>query len=301
MKPLLDRLVIVSATINPERAVPCFESWAKTSHYQIHQIIVWNGALDTEGMKPYEANFYKTFAPEFDQRTPGGTYLVRPEILGVVPAFALGVAAALRMGAEIICCLHDDVLIEDDLWDIKVLQAFDAYPEMGLMGFGGGVGLGSDDIYKSPYSPHQLARQGFVSNMRDAEAHGRRSDRYERIAVLDGFSQIGRAAFFAGLTPYLAHHPTVQPVEWNIWQQMADWGLVHHAYDAAVGAWAKRLGWQVGFIPVKVHHLGGQTAVGESRYAEWAQTITPRGDADFWEMAHHEVYERFRDVLPIRV
>jgi hypothetical protein len=83
--------------------------------------------------------------------------------------------------------------------------------------------------------------------------------------------------------------------------QMFQWGITHHAYDSALGAWAKRLGWEVWMLPVRCTHFGGRTAVGDPRYAEWAETVVPGGDATFHTMAHQIVYEQFRAELPIRV
>lgn len=266
-KPVTDQLVIVTATLDAARAQACIDSW-------------------------YTRAFYEP------------TLIIIEEEMGVVPTFAKGIDIARRTTkAKVIACLHDDLLIEGDDWDLKVLTAFDAKPSVGLVGFGGGTGLGHTDIYRKGYSPYDLAREGFVSNMRDAEAHGRRVKAARQVACLDGFSQIGRREFWEGRHRREAaeREAALASASGNIMQQMADWGLVHHAYDSALGAWAKKLGWEVWMLPVAVHHYGGRTAVGDPRYGEWAETIVPGGDRAFWELAHKEVYERFRAELPIRV
>lgn len=272
-KPRLDQLAIVTATTNPERARDCVISW---SQHAAHNLALY--AVENGGDQPY---------------------------LGTVPAFAEGVRRALAGGHEIIACFHDDLLIEEEGWDAKVLHYFQRFPQIGLAGFLGGTGLGDADIYQTPYSPHQLARKDVVSNERNAEAHGARTTAATRVAVLDGFSQIGRRAYWQGRKQ---HYPgnlitgldAMQGYQ-NLFAQMAAWGITHHAYDAALGAFAARLGWEVWMLPVACWHQGGQTAVGDAGYAEWAKTIVPGGDQDFWELAHREVYDRFRDVLPIRV
>ncbi len=271
MKPSLPGFAVVTATLDPDRAAECLGSWIG------------------HGTRRWEL-------------------IVVQDQMGVVPAFAQGIAQALRAGAEIIACLHDDLLIEEDGWDVMVATGFKARPAMGLCGFGGGTGLGHQDIYRKAYSPYDLAREGFVSNMRDAEAHGRRVRALMQVACLDGFSQIGRREFWTGghrLAPVLSGLARMDSLladkADNLLQQMADWGITHHAYDSALGAWAKRLGWEVWMLPVACHHFGGRTAVGDARYAEWAETIVPGGDRTFWELAHREVYDRFRDVLPIRI
>ena len=292
MKPGLDRLAVVTATLDLDRAKDCINSWAERADYDFTSVLVWSGtAADSDART-------KAFAPEVDHRQGRNIFVLRPEILGVVPAFALGVECALQAGAEIIACFHDDLLIEDDSWDTEVLSHFDGEPRMGLCGFGGGTGLGHQDIYQKGYSPYDLAREGFISNMREAEAHGRRVTRPTRVACLDGFSQIGRREYWCGR---VRGGVEAIPIDKNLMAYMADWGLVHHAYDAALGAFAARLGWETWMLPIACHHFGGRTAVGDPRYVEWAQTIVPGGDKDFWELAHRLVYDAFRDVLPIRV
>jgi hypothetical protein len=265
-------IAIVTATTNLERAQPCIDSWRKTSHQRVPVLIVQNGPP------------------------------IR-EYLGTVPAFREGVADILQNYTEIdiIACLHDDVEITEHDWDEQVLRAFDHHPEVGLLGFGGAIGLGADGLYREPYDPMQLARVGFRSNMIDAEAHGIRSLLPEPVACLDGFSQIGRRAFWAGLThgEWRAGSPgnghLVGP-----WDYLAQRGIVHHFYDGALGCLARRAGWVTYYLPVACRHLGGQTAVGDPGYQDWAATQTEGGDRGFWETAHRTCYTLFEDVLPLR-
>ena len=284
-KPWTDRLVVVTASANTERALACFDSWKDRAFYRFELVIA-------EG------------------RTADG-------YIPPVPAFAAGVAEALEQcpKAEVIACFHDDLLIEADNWDTHVLRVFDQVQDTGLAGFGGARGLGLDEIYKVPYNPHQLARIDFRSNMRDAELHGSREQWTTQVACLDGFSQIGRREFWQGFEPtlpvgihdsdmtdysktaYLAQ-PRNRP---NLFQQLTYLGFRHHFYDGALGCFAKRLGWKAAMIPVRCHHFGGQTAVADEGYHAWAKTQVAEGDQGFWEEAHRIGYEEFRDVLPIRV
>ncbi len=281
MKPLLDQFCVVTATTSLERSLDCRRSWEQRATYRWPTYCLLNGGTDG-------AN---------------GPYL------GTVPAFAEGVRRALAAGHEIIACLHDDLLIEQDGWDHAVALRFINGPKVGLVGFLGGTGLGDGDLYDKPYSPHSLARSGVVSNERNAEAHGQRVRMPQRVAVLDGFSQIGRREFWQGVSrPVLHAAAQIQGVgglkvthDQNLYQTMTNWGVAHHAYDAMLGAFAARLGWEVWMLPVACWHQGGQTAVGDAGYNEWAKMIVPGGDQDFWEIAHDICYREFTDVLPIRV
>ena len=261
------RLSVVTATTNRERARDCIESWSWRASGQILFHVVY-------------------------------------DVMGTVPAFARGLRAALEGDADIIACLHDDLHIEQPGWDHMVLEHFDSHPACGLLGFGGALGLGDADIYQKPYEPHQLARKDFISNMRDAEAHGRRVTEPTRVSCLDGFSLVGRREFWEGwqLKQALSHdYVERKKDQGNLFEQFQALGLIHHCYDSLLGCFAKRLGWEVWMLPVKVHHFGGRTAVSDQDYHAWAKTQDPNGDSGFWEAAHRIGYQEFRDCLPLSV
>lgn len=287
------RFTIVTATAGADKSWECFRSWhehARIDEPQTAGVLVWQGPRQAIRIGGPER--YVTVVAQV------------PDYIGPVPAFKLGVDLALQITAPdgIIACLHDDLLIEEGAWDAKVLAFFNQHPEVGLVGFGGGTGLGADDIYKSAYSPYQLARQDFVSNMREAEAHGRRVTEPTRVACLDGFSQIGRVAFWQGE----GHADRRLQQDWtrNGPLTVLDaQGVIHHAYDAYIGADAHRMGWHVYMLPIACHHYGGQTAVGDAGYQLWAnaRTKVENGDHSLWLTAHHTVYDLLRGVLPIRI
>lgn len=281
------RLAVVTATTNPLRAQACVESWGK-----VPIIAVINGLPTAEAV-------LQGLAVSVE-------WIVSPEYLGTVPAFRLGVDYALEQtDADVIACLHDDVEIFEPNWVEKVIRYFDREPSMGLAGFGGAVGLGDAGIYLKPYDPMQLARIGFRSNLVDAEVHGGRSLLPEQVACLDGFSQIGRRAFWSG--DLADGHDDGRSAVFDSsgrarpWTVLEDLGLIHHIYDGALGCLAARYGWDTWYLPVRCRHHGGQTAVGDSGYATWAKTQRPNGDQGFWEDGHRLVYDAFQDVLPLRV
>ena len=278
------RLTIVTATAGAEKSGDCFQSWY--AHAAMDRALVMVRQNDDGPSMPLRS------------KDVLASVLV-PNYLGPVPAFKLGVDLALQITSPdgIIACLHDDLLIEEASWDAKVMAFFNLHPDVGLLGFGGGTGLGSDDIYKAPYNPHQLARQDFVSNMRDAEAHGRRVTVPTRVACLDGFSQIGRVAYWKGWPCSVREGIDRTGPLTNLEKNR----VVHHAYDAYLGAFASVMGWQVYMLPIACHHYGGQTAVGDQGYQKWAGEQREAGDQTFWTESHKQVYELLRGVLPIRV
>ena len=268
-------LVIVTATTNFERARRCIESWGR-----VPTVIVANSGR----------------VPSVHETPTHCTILVHDDYLGTVPAFRIGTDFAIdRTDAAIVANLHDDLEIADPDWAAKVIAAFERNPATGLLGFGGAIGLGDADIYQKPYQPVQLARIGFRSNLVDAEVHGARSLLSERVACLDGFSQIGRRAFWDG-DP--RNNPVVVERPWTVLENLQ---VIHHAYDGMLGCLAARYGWEVRYLPIRCTHHGGQTAVGDPGYAVWAQTQAADGDRGLWEHAHAVWYDNFRDQLPLRV
>lgn len=265
----MSNVVIVTATTNKARAKRCIDSWMHYAGPEVPQILI----VENGGSDPY---------------------------LGTVPAFRQGVDLALTdPHTEIIACLHDDFEIKEHDWVTKVVRHFQRHPKCGLLGFGGAIGLGDTDIYQKPYQPIQLARIGFRSNLDDAEAHGMRSLLPEPVACLDGFSQIGRRAFWQGC-PYEGRTVTHYISPLRPWTTLESLGIVHHFYDGALGCLARRQGWETWYLPLRAKHHGGQTAVGDNGYQEWAKTQIEGGDYGFWKKAHDVSYEAFRDVLPLR-
>jgi hypothetical protein len=269
-KPLNSRLAIVTASLDPQAAglITCLVSWRTHSTYELplYVVVSW---LTQEPPGPVPAQ--------------GTMQVIHRAGGGVVPAFAEGVARAFADGAEAVCCFHDDLRIDQDGWDVVVQDALDSGVQ--FAGFGGAQGLGHGDLYKVPYRPMQLARQGFLSNMQDAEAHGQRVLVPTPAVVFDGFSQIGTRDWFAAA-----------------WAWLAASGVQHHFYDGMLGCLAARAGVQPGrLLPVRCHHFGGRTAVGNPDYILWAQGQTPGGDQGFWEHAHWVGYTAFKDVLPLRL
>jgi glycosyltransferase involved in cell wall biosynthesis len=193
-----------------------------------------------------------------------------------------GMLAAYQRGFEhtsdfrIIAFLHDDLLVHDNDWVDRVLHEFDD-PEVGLVGFGGGLGHGSSRLYVDPYDYHQLGRNHFLSNMTDAENHGQRFTGSCDVAVLDGFALIVRRE----LLEKAGGWPLSTPI-----------GYV--CYDYWLCCMARRLGYRIRLVGVSCTHLGGRTFVklGIGRDPKhWDQYIN----------SHRYIYDNFKDVLPYEV
>ncbi len=188
---------------------------------------------------------------------------------------------------DLICYLHDDVLIQEHDWDGQLVDFFAQHPEIGLVGFYGAKRLGVPDIYKIPFrfpavkeDIRQLGRYDCYSNMQDALSHGQRRTSPLRVATVDGFSMVCRRRFLD------------QIHGWTWWPKH----LPHHSYDNGLACMAARYGWQTWMYPLSCHHMGGQTATRIDFRTDFG---IPEGEIH--EAGHLYLYEAFRDVLPIEV
>lgn len=182
---------------------------------------------------------------------------------------------------EIVGFIHDDLIIHERGWDERVLAEF-ADPSVHVVGFGGATGLGTDDIYKTPYELRQLIRVNYCSNVRDAENHGFRYTGSMDAAVLDGFSLFVRKSLLDAVGGWPTEH------------------LVFHMYDAWLACVAARMGVRTRMVGVDCHHLGGRTST-KAGYNDWLKEKYGKTDVDIHREAHEWIYKEFRDVLPIRV
>lgn len=192
---------------------------------------------------------------------------------GMLDAYEAGY---LTTDADILAYFHDDLIIHDSNWTERVFAEFED-PRVGLVGFGGALGHGSPELYKVPYDYHQLGRSQFLSNMDDAEVHGKRFTGSTDVAVLDGFALIFRRSVLEEIGGW---HPET-PAQYI-------------AYDYAACCRVRRAGYRIRVVGVSVSHLGGRTFVklGLGKGPEnWTQFFA----------AHEYIYNEFRDVLPFSV
>lgn len=184
----------------------------------------------------------------------------------IVPAFD----GIYRKTTEpVIAYIHDDVTIYEQDWDLRVLKQFDD-PEVGVVGFGGALGHGTPDLYSVPYYLPNLARQQFMSNMRNAEEHGARFAGECDVAILDGFALFIRRTVLD---------------RWGGWDHP---GVGYFMYSENLCCEARRQGYRIRLVGVDCEHLGGKT-VGK----------VPLDDN--YQEAHRIFYENNRNVMPWRV
>lgn len=179
--------------------------------------------------------------------------------------------------ADVIAYFHSDLFLHEQGWDRRLLAQFDD-PRVGVVGFVGATGLGTDAIYKLPYDYRQLARQDVFSNLIDAEVHGQRDPGVRPVAVVDSCAVVVRRSLLARCGGWpVGTYPNNT-----------------HCSDLWLCCMARRMGYGVRLLGISATHTGGGKGAAGS---EW---LAGR-DSAMHQQAHVLIYRDFRDLLPIRV
>lgn len=145
---------------------------------------------------------------------------------------------------DVVAFFHCDLFIRESAWDVRVLQAFDADPRLGLVAFVGspemseigGRGSGTRLNYLGDFY------EGF-GQCSTAEMHGIREEGLLPIANLDHCAMIFRNSCFQEVAPHVAYCPT-------------------HFYDRALIAECNYRDWHCAYLGILCDHSNGGTAEG---------------------------------------
>lgn len=214
----------------------------------------------------------------------GDDFVIRnEENVGVLKALN----QAWRFGRELydyIFYTHNDVMIYEQAWDRKIVEALEAeerrkkilghLPEVGIAGFFGSKSIGRSDIYHAPYAMHQMVRGENVSNCKRMDpVHNYRpiNGVSEDVAVLDGFSLIVNVKLLDQIGGFdEKSYP------------------LHHCYDNDLCLESLDKGFRNIVIPMDAQHLGGRTDVGEN----WAEPFG-KTKQQVHEEAHVPFYNKW--------
>jgi len=184
---------------------------------------------------------------------------------------------------EYIFNTHSDIVMYEQDWDQKILDTIEQAKRelgssIGVAGFFGALGIGTSDIYHSPYQMQQLVRTQTLSGdkckLNQAIHHQAKfTQNYAKCAVLDGFGLICRndLTFWEGFGPM-------------------------HMYDSGVCLDSIKTGYKNIVINMDIDHIGGQTEVKEDCFSHMGKT-----KQQVHEEAHPPFYERYRDMLPYHI
>jgi len=183
---------------------------------------------------------------------------------------------------EYILLMHNDVLILEKDWDLKVKKAFRNNAKAGIIGCYGSKGIGTSNIYQTPYEMNQLARNGNVSgSSMDRSVHGFRplSNKFENVAVFDGFALIVKKVLL----------DKIEGLDKKILK-------IHHFYDMYICVESLKNGYENIVIPLDFFHKGGASDVSQ----DWTKG-TGKTKQEIHSEAHPLFYEYGKGILPIMI
>jgi hypothetical protein len=204
---------VIIPSMHPREALEAIEKWRFWASSEHRYVVIANGP-SWEGTRWGEVE-----------------HLDHPENLGPVGSYLL---AANTIKSSYGLITHDDVEVSGP-WEEWIISAFEMNPVCGVVGFHGATGYGVSGIYQHPYQLNDLARQDPVSNMTNAEQHGRRSRVPVRCTVVDGFA--------------MAIRREVVPIVLKEWT--APGRQPHHQYDNDACLAAVEAGYEVWMVPVR--------------------------------------------------
>lgn len=184
-----------------------------------------------------------------------------------------------RLETDVLIYVHDDLDIYNPEWLANVMFLFSYRPDIVAVGLGGAARLGNWDLYRKPYSIHNMARFGYVSNQTDWETHGGHCQGSGPVAVVDAFFMAIRRDWLMSCGGWPTEH------------------LTHHCLDLWLACEARRRGNEIWMVGESCTHHGGRTST-SARYAQapWLQGGTLAEDH---ARPHRWLWNEYRDVLPI--
>ena len=225
-------------------------------------VVIDNGS--TDGTREFIEKF---IFPHF----PDHKYVLNPENIGVVKSMNQCIKETT---GDIIAILHNDLFVYEDNWDERVLKLFEN-PKIGLAGFFGARGTYTNG-----------GRMDAMSNMVEAEYHGKRETGEVRVGAFDGLSLIGRRKMFEDVGGFDKKY------------------TYHHFYDRDISLASHFAGWENWFIGVYCHHVSGITA-NRPDYQTWIdkqmKTTGFTGDKASYDASERYFLEKWKDKLPVYI
>jgi len=225
-------------------------------------VVIDNGSID--GTQKFIEDF---IFPHF----PSHKYVKNQENVGVVKSMNQCINEST---GDIIAILHNDLFVFEDNWDERVLRLFEN-PKVGLAGFFGARGTYING-----------GRMDAMSNMVEAEYHGKRETGEKHIQHFDGLSLIGRRTMFEQVGGF------------------DDKYTYHHFYDRDIAMASHFAGWENWFIGVYCHHVSGITA-NRPDYQTWIDkkmaTSGFTGDKASYDASERYFLEKWGKKLPVYI
>ncbi len=133
-------------------------------------------------------------------------------------------------------------MIYEQGWDTRILKEFED-ATVGMVGFTGALGHGTPNLYTNGYYLPNLARQNFMSNLRDAEKHGQRFSGERDVAVCDGLGIFVRRIILDQVGGWKKAYP-----------------YAYWLYAEFLACEVRRQGYRIRMVGIECEHLGGKSS-----------------------------------------
>lgn len=262
--------VVIPVLNQHEVTESLFTSWFEKAKSTLSILFIDNGSEELLT----DQKFFKNWQRYCDVRC-----IRNEKNTGVYPTFQQGYEAT---DSKFIFFSHNDVEMKEYGWDEKLSRILMSRSDFGVCGMFGAKGIGTPDIYKSPYQFTQLMRWNCITVSSMAGAGGRliRKD-IERVVVLDGFSLITNREMIDRAFSGKFDHDNYPP---------------HHNYDHDICLTSHFGGFKNYVIDIDCKHHGGATSTRE----KWAEEMG-KTDLSIHRQAHVVMYEKYRGRLPVSV
>lgn len=261
----------------------CVEKIVENTTEPIELLFIDNGSL---------GNYKARLAKLVDTGLFEFKYYRNAKNRGVLETFRQGQMYAT---GDIICFIHNDVLIQEHGWNVKVREAFESNPQLGLGGLFGAVGVGNNG-----------GRIRSQSNMRGDEwgkcechsvawqHHSEFCDTISPATILDGVGM-----FFSRQA---LHDLATTDI-------FADWRAPHHFYDRIIPLKLIDKGYKIATIGVGFDHYSGATANSSDKWRSTARRwledhhlpVSDAPDQDVYNEAERQFFKEFGHRLPATV
>lgn len=212
-----------------------------------------------------------------------------------------GVLATFKQGLEltdanIICFIHNDVLLQEKDWDTKVKGVFEANEKLGLVGIFGAVGVG-DNGGRVRSQSKMLGQEWGKCDCHEFawQHHSEYLDGLHPATILDGVGMFFRRDALQSLAET---------------DMFDDWRAPHHFYDRIMPLKLIDKGWKIGTLGVGFDHWSGATANSSEIYNATAkQWLEDQGiyeedkpaDQQIYNLAEHQFFQEFGKRIPCTV
>lgn len=220
-------------------------------------------------------------------------YIRNKENIGVLGSFKQGYENST---GDIVCYIHNDVLIHQDKWDVMVNEAFANDDQLGMAGIFGARGVYADG-----------GREGCMSHML-GQVWGKTEVRPAALHHGELMTGVSPCVMFDGVGLFFRR----EALQWLVEEtdMFADWRAPHHFYDRIMSLKVLQRGYHLAVIGLQFDHYSGATANHSQKYVDsmqkWCDANGYNKLPDGWDQTIYWIAEKqwrdeFASLTPVHV